>query len=1028
MKKTASATTGLPESTGSIATSAATGSIANASASLPANVPANVPMNVPANAPTSSSASTGGGTRLIEISADEPRALARARRAARHASRVVHANVCRARGVSKNEGHLYLVTDPVPAEDLGRLVQRGERLSWPLFSTLARDIGSALVEAHRLGVVHGALSLAAIRLVDGRFVLADLGLEQARHDEPLDERDDVLGFGAVLYEALTGLPPLQAPADRLPFQLRASILRCLQPDRERRFGTIVEALHSLGVEVKTDLRRGMKGGRFGWRSFAHAGALALAVLGGALGAYWLSTTGSGSEYRRQGAGRTALPTVAESAAPSLRTADGGILAGEPRLTNETAKRSNRRLLVAIAPFKTNGVDPANAWLGTGMRELLVMALGEIPGVESVSLNQSPAAGKGKQTWADYFIEGEIVESRESRESSNSSNSSESSESPPLSIVVRLNDLAHDAVRLADRLSVSSTPEGVLAGATLLGQKLFRALGVLSGFPIPTESLTALQSYVAAQSSPDPTLRENRLRRAVELDSHFVHARLALCRFLFQTGRAVEGVRLAVESMAIGMIGTAGDGSDAQSAGRANKAGKASDVTESSESSPLGGAGGVGGVGGVGASRGTGHGSFAGAGNSGVVAALSALAASSVEERISILQALAKEKPSDAALALDLVAAYRDAGQGRECLAEAQRASGLDRTTVALVLRDSVWCAMLIGDHQTALTKARELEVKLGLPGTEAMGDVLLMLGRYQAARQAYAKAATADGSSSSNSNSNSQYMVAAKHALVLLHGFGRCREATQLASRTARSLYSGKPAGVAGESVVGTQGLAPRAAMTAAAAAAAETVALIWSAAAALCRDSSALLEVKRWAEQAAPQAADEIAVAAAVAASEPGAYERSLARALDHRVWVGTWERSRRYGPLLAAVSVDARVDGRSDEALRTVGLPRPSDRYPFLGRPLLFDIALARIDTGDLDEAALACADLASANPSYAPAYYCQGRVAEARGAWSEAFVGYRAFLDRWSDASDANRWVTDARRRLAGILAKRAQNQSK
>jgi predicted Zn-dependent protease len=95
------------------------------------------------------------------------------------------------------------------------------------------------------------------------------------------------------------------------------------------------------------------------------------------------------------------------------------------------------------------------------------------------------------------------------------------------------------------------------------------------------------------------------------------------------------------------------------------------------------------------------------------------------------------------------------------------------------------------------------------------------------------------------------------------------------------------------------------------------------------------------------------------------------------------------------------------------------PIHRHPFLDAPPLLAAAIARAEGGDPDEATLACQEILAAAPTYAPGHYCLGRAAEAARDRSGAFRGYREFLDRWSDADEANRMVRDARRRIARVI---------
>ena len=195
------------------------------------------------------------------------------------------------------EGVHYLVMDLLDGESLEqRLAQRGT-LSWPEARRIVEAIGSALVAAHRVGILHRDIKPANILLARGpdgseRAVLVDFGLarpldpalgshitqagaaigtpaymspEQAR-GLALDARSDVYGLGAVLYEMVVGTPPfidqtaaevyarlLTEPApmpERLPTDCPPDLLGVLRGalarEPERRFAGIGILLHALG--------------------------------------------------------------------------------------------------------------------------------------------------------------------------------------------------------------------------------------------------------------------------------------------------------------------------------------------------------------------------------------------------------------------------------------------------------------------------------------------------------------------------------------------------------------------------------------------------------------------------------------------------------------------------------------------------------------------------------------------------------------------------------------------------------------
>jgi tRNA A-37 threonylcarbamoyl transferase component Bud32 len=133
------------------------------------------------------------------------------------------------------EGHLYYVLPFVRGESLRDLLDREQQLGIEQALEITKHIASALDYAHRQGVVHRDIKPENILLQEGEAMLADFGIalavkeaggnrltetglslgtpqymspEQATGDRDLDARSDVYSLAAVLYEMLTGDPPI----------------------------------------------------------------------------------------------------------------------------------------------------------------------------------------------------------------------------------------------------------------------------------------------------------------------------------------------------------------------------------------------------------------------------------------------------------------------------------------------------------------------------------------------------------------------------------------------------------------------------------------------------------------------------------------------------------------------------------------------------------------------------------------------------------------------------------------------------
>src|SRR5262245_5379624 len=228
---------------------------------------------------------------------EDPLVLSRSQREAKTAASLTHANIAAIYEVGYIDGRHFIAMQYIQGRTMAHFPRKDRRLIVQLF----RDAARAVDHAHRHGIIHRDLKPDNL-MVDGReeegwsVVVLDFGLarpieggeklsqsgevygtapymspEQAR-GEHLDERADVYGLGATMYDVLTGKAPFEGtnllevirkvgheeperPRKINPHihrDLETIVLKCLEKDRDRRYANAHELADDLERFLNSD--------------------------------------------------------------------------------------------------------------------------------------------------------------------------------------------------------------------------------------------------------------------------------------------------------------------------------------------------------------------------------------------------------------------------------------------------------------------------------------------------------------------------------------------------------------------------------------------------------------------------------------------------------------------------------------------------------------------------------------------------------------------------------------------------------
>ncbi|MFI6869671.1 serine/threonine-protein kinase [Nocardia sp. NPDC050406] len=155
----------------------------------------------------------------------------RAAREARNAARFQHPNAIVVFDITEHEGDPCLVMEYLPSQSLAVVLSSQGTLPLPQVARIGEQVASALIAAHRAGIVHRDVKPGNILLGDnGAVKITDFGISKAKGDVTLTATGlisgtaaylapevargaeptpaaDVFALGATLFHALEGEPP-----------------------------------------------------------------------------------------------------------------------------------------------------------------------------------------------------------------------------------------------------------------------------------------------------------------------------------------------------------------------------------------------------------------------------------------------------------------------------------------------------------------------------------------------------------------------------------------------------------------------------------------------------------------------------------------------------------------------------------------------------------------------------------------------------------------------------------------------------
>ena len=332
--------------------------------------------------------------------ASRPDILARFKQELILARQVTHKNVIRIFDLGEADGVKFITMDFIEGQDLKTLLREKGKFTSDEAIKIITQICRALDAAHTEGVVHRDLKPQNIMLDSkSRVTVMDFGIarslempgmtqtgalvgtpeymspEQAKGEE-VDARSDLFTTGIIFYELLTGHTPFRADTayatllkrtqerarppiehdSTIPPQIDSVVMKCLETDKNQRYGSALDIVHDLGQQTLTLSRTSPPA-----VIVPTAPSRISAVL----------------QHRKWIAGGASLIIVLSAAFifwAHLFPGGGG----------KRSAVANAQITLAILPFRNASGDQKLDWLGSSLAEMLRTDVGESSEFHTVS--------------------------------------------------------------------------------------------------------------------------------------------------------------------------------------------------------------------------------------------------------------------------------------------------------------------------------------------------------------------------------------------------------------------------------------------------------------------------------------------------------------------------------------------------------------------------------------------------------------------------------------------------------------------